>query len=287
MEPDYKPQPQPSDWIGVFDSGLGGLSILKELRRELPDERIFYFADNLHLPYGPRPLDEVRHFATVIAGKLLRLPAKIVVVACNTASAAALKHLRLAFPGTMFVGMEPAVKPAAAESRSGRVGVLATQATFQGELYESVVERFAQDVEVIRQPCPGLAEFIENHPPDHPALAPMLEKFISPLLEKGVDTIVLACTHYPLVADAIRKAAGDGVRIVDPSPAIARRTRSLLEEANLLAATGEGGAMFNVSGDAASFSDSASIHLGMPVRAENLPFCWVPVNPDDTPDIWA
>lgn len=287
MTTDSKPRPpEASDWIGVFDSGLGGLSILKEMRRQLPGERIFYFADNLHMPYGPRMLEEVCRFSTSIAGALISLPAKIVVVACNTASAAALKHLRQAYPGTPFVGMEPAVKPAAAESRSGKVAVLATLATFQGELFESVVERFANGVEVVRRPCPGLAEFIESHPPDHPALDAMLEKFIRPLIDADVDTLVLACTHYPLVLDRIRAIAGEGVRIVEPSPAIARRTRSLLEERGLLNGKGTGEVVFNVSGETEVFSHCASLHLGEEVAARNNPLFWVPTNPEDVADIW-
>ena len=272
--------------IGIFDSGLGGLSILREIASLMPRERLFYFADNLHIPYGPRPLDEVRRYATSIAGRLIQLPAKMIVVACNTASAAALKHLRKVYPDTPFVGMEPAVKPAAAGSRTKRVGVLATQATFQGELFESVVERFAGDVEIVRQPCPGLAEFIENHQPDHPVLGSLLDRFVTPLVEKGVDTIVLACTHYPLVKDAIRKIAGPDVTIVDPSPAIARRTEQVLREAGLLAEEGEGGARFYVSGEAECFSKSASMLLGRDVVAEHSSFSWVPVNKRDQAAVW-
>lgn len=275
-----------SAYIGVFDSGLGGLSIVRQIEALMPRERIYYYADNLHIPYGPRPLEEVRRFATAIADKLIQLPAKAVVVACNTASAAALKHLRKVYPGTPFIGMEPAVKPAAAESRSGKVGVLATQATFQGELFESVVERFASGVEVICQPCPGLAEFIENHQPDHPVLAHLLEKFIRPLVEKGVDTIVLACTHYPLVKDAIARVAGPGVTIVDPSPAIARRVEQVLGDADLLRKEGKGSVGFYVSGETGNFSQSASMILGRNIMAEKASFRWIPVRKDDAPEIW-
>lgn len=275
-----------SDYIGIFDSGLGGLSILREIAALLPRERVFYFGDNLHLPYGPRPLEEVRRYATAIAGRLIQLPAKVVVVACNTASAAALKHMRRVYPDTLFVGMEPAVKPAAAESRTGKVGVLATQATFQGELFESVVERFAGDVEVIRQPCPGLAEFIENHQPDHPVLTAMLEKFVHPLVSRGVDNIVLACTHYALVKDAIREVAGPGVSIVDPSPAIARRTEQVLREGNLLNDEGEGSVGFYVSGETKNFSACASMILGKEIKAEKSSFRWIPVNNNDATAVW-
>ncbi len=261
--------------IAVYDSGLGGLSILRELQRLLPHERLHYFADNIHMPYGPRPLREVRGFALLIADHLLHLPAKAVVVACNTASAAALHELREAYPQGVFIGMEPAVKPAAAESRRKRVGVLATQATFQGELFESVVERFARDVVVVRQPCPGLAEFIENHPPDHPVLDVMVEKFVTPLVADGVDMLVLGCTHYALVKDVIERIAGPEVTVVDPSPAIARRTRAVLEEAGLLRTEGAGEVVVTVSGERERFSDNASAHLGRTVRAEAAPVLWI------------
>ncbi len=269
--------------IAVMDSGLGGLSILREITTLLPGESLYYFADNLHLPYGPRPLGEVRDFVIAITGHLLTLPAKAVVIACNTASAASLRVLREIFPDTPFVGMEPAVKPAAAESVSGVVGVLATSATFQGELFESVVERFAAGVEVLRQPCPGLAEFIEKHRPDDPALIPLLESFIRPLVARGADTLVLACTHYPLVKGAISRVAGPGVRIIDPSPAIARRTRAVLADKGWLReaeseghGSGVGSLQIRVSGERENFSRSASIFLGKEVRAESAPFLWLP-----------
>lgn len=286
MKSEETPNPVIASPIGVFDSGMGGLSIVREIMRELPTERIFYFADNLHMPYGPRPLEEVRHFAVNIADRMLRLPVKAVVVACNTASAAALKELRALYPGRIFVGMEPAVKPAARESRTGKVGVLATQATFQGELFESVVDRFAGDVEVVCRPCPGLAEFIENHPPDHPALEGLLRRYIDPLKARGVDHIVLACTHYPLVKNVITQVAGPEICIVDPSPAIARRVRQVLDAAGLLDESGEGSLKVNVSGEMEHFSRSATIHLGREVCAEQCPFSWVPTRPWDFADIW-
>lgn len=274
-------EPEPGWPIGVFDSGLGGLSVLREVCALMPREDIVYFADNLHLPYGPRPLAEVRGFCVAIAGKLIDHPVKAVVVACNTASAASLKHLRALYPKTPFIGMEPAVKPAAADSKARKVGVLATQATFQGELFESVVERFAGDTQVLCQPCPGLAEFIESHPPDHPVLRHLLEKFIRPLLERGVDNIVLACTHYPLVKQTIQEIAGPGVTVVDPSPAIARRTRQVLESLGLENARGTGDVRFLVSGEINGFSASASLILDRDVRAEAAAFRWVPVADSD------
>ncbi len=147
--------------IGIFDSGVGGLSVLREIHRQYPQENLIFVAGQKHVPYGPRPLEQVRAFSEAISQFLLDQGAKLMVAACNTASAAALYDLRAAFPETPFVGMEPAVKPAAEQTRSGVVGVLATPATFQGELYASVVERFANGVIVLQDTCPGLVQQIE------------------------------------------------------------------------------------------------------------------------------
>ena len=147
--------------IGIFDSGVGGLSVLRAVRQALPQEALIYLADQAHVPYGPRPVEQVRTFAEGITRYLLSQGAKLIVVACNTASAAALHSLRQAFPELPFVGMEPAVKPAAEHTQTGVVGVLATPATFQGALYASVIERFASGVTVLQDTCPGLVMEIE------------------------------------------------------------------------------------------------------------------------------
>jgi glutamate racemase len=221
--------------IGMMDSGLGGLSILREIRRQLPAEDVVFLADQAHVPYGPRPLDQVREFSVEITRLLLEMGAKVIVVACNTASAAALRHLRQAFPETPFVGMEPAVKPAAEASRTRTVGVLATPTTFQGELFASVVERFAGGVRVIPQTLPGLVERIEAGDLDGPLTRAILQQGIGPLLAQGIDTLVLACTHYPFVIPQIATTAGPGIRVIDPSPAIARQTQRILAERDLAA----------------------------------------------------
>src|ERR1043165_9620118 len=148
--------------IGVFDSGVGGLSVLREIRAQMPEESVIYFGDQEHIPYGPRPMEQIRNFSEAITKFLLERNAKIIVVACNTASAAALKYLREKFPNLQFVGMEPAVKPAAEHTQTGKVGVLATPATFQGALYASVVERFANGVKLFQDTCPGLVQQIEG-----------------------------------------------------------------------------------------------------------------------------
>mgnify|MGYP001034643207 FL=1 len=220
-------QPVP---VGIFDSGVGGLSVLRAVREFMPEQDILYLADQAHVPYGPRPLLQVREFAEGITRFLLDRGAGLIVVACNAASAASLHYLRNTFPGVPFVGMEPAVKPAAEQTRSGVVGVLATPATFQGALYASVLERFARDVTVLQDTCPGLVAEVESGNLEGDAVREILTNALSPMLQAGIDTVVLGCTHYPFVIPLIQEIAGPGVRVIDPAPAIARQTRRLLSQ---------------------------------------------------------
>jgi glutamate racemase len=227
----------PAARIGVFDSGIGGLSILRELRRQLPASDLLYVADQAHVPYGSRSLAEVRAFSEGIARYLMGHSVQLIVVACNTASAAALHHLREVFPKMPFVGMEPAVKPAAETTRSGVVGVLATPATFQGALYASVVERFANGVTLLQDTCPGLVAEIEAGQLAGLSARRILESALCPMLAAGIDTIVLGCTHYPYVAPLITEIAGPEVRLIDPAPAVARQAVRVLSERDLLQAS--------------------------------------------------
>lgn len=219
--------------IGIFDSGVGGLSVLRAIRAELPHEEMIYFGDQAHVPYGPRPLDEVCMFSEEITRFLLAKQSKLIVVACNSASAAALPYLRQTFPGVPFVGMEPAVKPAVEQTRSGVVGVLATPATFQGALYASVLERFAQGVTVLQDTCPGLVAQIEQGALDAPETESILRAALAPMLMRGIDTVVLGCTHYPFVIPLIQHIVGENVRVIDPAPAVARQVGRLLTDAKL------------------------------------------------------
>ncbi|MCS6910384.1 MAG: glutamate racemase [Anaerolineales bacterium] len=238
--------------LGIFDSGVGGLSVLRHIRAQLPRADLLYFADTAHVPYGPRPLAEVRAFAEAITRFLLAQGARVIVVACNTASAAALKYLRATFPETPFVGMEPAVKPAAEQTRTGVVGVLATPATFQGELFNSVVERFANGVTVLPQVCPGLVQQIEAGRLDTPDTEAMLRGWVEPLLAQNIDVLVLGCTHYPFVIPLLEKICGPGVRVIDPAPAVARQTARVAAE-RLRVAEGEGRVAYFISGDVIEF----------------------------------
>ena len=215
--------------IGVFDSGIGGISVLRAIREQMPAEPAIYFGDQAHVPYGSRSMEQIQNFSEAITLFLLAQGAKIIVVACNTASAAALKDLREKFPDIPFVGMEPAVKPAAEHTQTGRVGVLATPATFQGALYSSVVERFANGVELLQDTCPGLVQQIEQGNLDGEETRRILEEALLPMLEKNIDTVVLGCTHYPFVIPVIQQIVGDNVRVIDPAPAVAKQVRRVLE----------------------------------------------------------
>lgn len=214
--------------IGIFDSGVGGLSVLRTIRAQMPGELLIYLGDQCHVPYGPRRIEEVQGFADEITRFLMANGAGLIVVACNTASAAALKYLRQTFPEVPFVGMEPAIKPAAEQTHSGVVGVLATPATFQGALYASVLERFAQGVTVLQDTCPGLVGQVEKGELETPETESILRMALSPMLERGIDTVVLGCTHYPFVIPLIKRIVGPDVRVIDPAPAVARQVGRLL-----------------------------------------------------------
>lgn len=227
--------------IGIFDSGIGGLTVMSAVRQVLPGEHLCYFGDNAHVPYGPRSLEEVHGFSHGITKALLDRDCKLIVIACNTASAAALASLREAFPEVPFVGMEPAVKPAVEHTHTGVVGVIATVATFQSDLYASVVERFAQGVEVLHQPCPGLVKQIEAGEFGTPRTESMLRGWLEPMLARNIDALVLGCTHYPIIRPLIERIVGPGVRVIDPAPAIARRTKHLLEQEGTMTLAGNTG----------------------------------------------
>lgn len=252
--------------IGIFDSGVGGLSVLRALRAQLPHESILYVADQGHVPYGSRPLEEVRAFSVAITRFLIEQGAKMIIVACNTASAAALHHLRATFTPIPFVGMEPAVKPAAEQTRSGVVGVLATPATFQGELYASVVERFASNVKLLQDTCPGLVRQIEKGALNDAATRTILEHALCPMLAQGMDTVVLGCTHYPFVIPLIQQIVGPEVRVIDPAPAVARQAARVLAEARLNAPPATPATLRAfTSGDPTSFAAMAQRLLNLRV----------------------
>ena len=257
--------------IGIFDSGVGGLSVLRAIQQLLPHENLLYVGDQVHIPYGPRPKAKIREFAFEITSFLLKQGAKLIVVACNTASAAALVELRQNFPQMPFVGMEPAVKPAAETTHTGKVGVLATPTTFSGDLYASVVERFAKNVEIFQDTCPGLVESIETGDIQGNEPRQILEKALHPMLTEGIDTIVMGCTHYPFVIPLIQTITGPEVRIIDPAPAIARQTQRLLERYQILNPQQETGCLqYFTSDDAQKFTALLPVLLGQKGSVEKV-----------------
>ncbi len=259
--------------IGVFDSGVGGLSVLREIIRQMPDLSVDYIADQAHVPYGPRPLQEVRGFAEEITRFLLSEGAQLIVIACNAASATALHHLRATYPTIPFVGMEPAVKPAAEYTHSGVVGVLATPATFQGELYASVIERFANDVKILQDTCPGLVRQIETGKLDTPETEAILRKSLEPMIAEGIDTVVLGCTHYPFVIPLIQQITGPKVRVIDPAPAIARQVQRLLDAHQIEMKTEESPVLrFFTTGNIIELDGFLQTTLG--IREKSHPLNW-------------
>jgi len=249
--------------IGIFDSGIGGLSVLRAIRAQMPNESVIYFGDQGHIPYGPRPMGQIRDFSEAITKFLLEQDAKIIVVACNTASAAALKYLREKFTDVQFVGMEPAVKPAAETTRTGKVGVLATPATFQGALYASVVERFANGVELFQNTCSGLVQQIEQGNLNGDETRRILEDALSPMLKKNIDTVVLGCTHYPFVIPLIEEIVGDKVRVIDPAPSVAKQVKRLLEAGGMInESESMGSVKLFTSGDPRALKSQLPILLG-------------------------
>ena len=250
--------------VGMFDSGVGGLSILREVVAVLPQESILYLADQRWAPYGKRTLAEVRDRAVQVSGQLIEEGATVVVVACHSASAAALHELRVLYPGTPFVGLEPAIKPAALASRTRVVGVLATATTFQGELFATVMDRHASDVAVIAQVGTGLAELVERGMGGTPEVKELLAGYLEPMLASGMDTLVLGCTHYPFLEADIRSVIGDDVELVDPSRAVARQIARVLEAGHQSVRAVAGSIRYRTTGDPDRFGVMISQLIGAP-----------------------
>ncbi|UCG25957.1 MAG: glutamate racemase [Chloroflexota bacterium] len=220
--------------IGVLDSGVGGLSVMRHVRALLPLEDLLYVADQAHVPYGSRPAEQIRRLSDSIARFLLLRGAKLVVVACNTASAAALDSLRANFDGVPIVGMEPAVKPGAVQTQQGRIGILATPGTFGSRRYADLMARYAEGIVAHEDPCTGLVAEIEAGRADGPEARRILVRALSPMLAAGVDTFVLGCTHYPFALPLIRRLVGSKATIIDPAPAVARQVERVLGQRGLL-----------------------------------------------------
>ena len=224
--------------IGVLDSGVGGISVLRHIHALLPHEDLIYFADSKHAPYGNKTLDEIKARCFEIADFLIEKGVKALVVACNTATAAAIDELRETF-NILIIGMEPAVKPAAEASKNGVIGVLATVGTLKSAQFAGLLESYGRNVQVVTQGCIGLVECIERGELNTENTRDLLKKYCAPLLAEGADTIVLGCTHYPFVRPLIEQIVGDKVAIIDTSTAVARQLQKKLAEKDLLNTAGK------------------------------------------------
>ena len=220
--------------IGIFDSGSGGLSVYREIVKLLPGERFVYFSDNAHCPYGEKSPEYIRERASAITDTLLGMGADIIVAACNTATAAAISYLRENYPDVPFVGMEPAVKPAALGTKSGVIGVLATAGTLRGSKYLDTKDKWSGNVRVVEHVGQGFVELVEEGRLDGPDVEEVVRASVEPLVKEGADVIVLGCTHYPFLRPVIQRIAGEDVRIIDPAPAVARRTADILLQKGLI-----------------------------------------------------
>lgn len=221
------------DYIAVFDSGVGGVSVLRELRRLMPRENYYYFGDSANAPYGLKTTQQVRELALAAAEKLFSKGAKCLVVACNTATAAAIETLRSTYPDRIIVGIEPALKLAADRHPHGTIGIMATDVTLREKKLSRLLERYSQDCTVIRLPSPGVVELIESGKADSPEAIELMQAELGPYAST-LDALVLGCTHYPFMKKAIRAVVGDGVELLDGGEGTAKETQRRLKKANLL-----------------------------------------------------
>lgn len=244
--------------IGIFDSGVGGLSVFREICRILPDERYIYYSDNAFCPYGEKTREFIIDRARAITGQLISEGADIIVVACNTATAAAIKVLRDEFP-VRFIGMEPAVKPAVQQTKTGVVGVLATAGTLKAEKYIDTREKWAQNVKIVEHIGQGFVELVEKGITSGPEAETVVRASLKPLLDEGADMIVLGCTHYPFLSDVIASIAGKEVpdrmvKVIDPAPAVARHLEEVMKENGIIRKDGFS-MILHSSGESSTLTD--------------------------------
>jgi glutamate racemase len=255
------------DPVGVFDSGLGGLSVTREIRQRLPHEDILYFADCAYCPYGIKSPEEIRLRSEVVVGSLIEAGVKTVVIACNTASAMAIAYLRKIFPEVPLIGLEPAVKPAVERTQVGKVGVLATPRTVAGERLRWLIETYAGGVAVHRVAATGLVELVEAGILDGPEVDAALKPLLDPMIEVGVDQAVLGCTHYPFLRGPIERYLGAGVEVIDSGAAIARRLEVVLDDRGTQRRRDAAGTIrFATSGDPAAVGPIATRLVGEPIE---------------------
>lgn len=259
-----------SGTVGVFDSGVGGLSVLRHIRLALPDAHLLYVADSGHVPYGDKPADYIVERSRTLTRFLVDQGAEAIVIACNTATAAAAAILRAEF-SLPIVAMEPAVKPAVAATKSGVVGVLATVGTLESARFAALLEKYAGDVEIVTQGCPGLVERVEEGDLDGPQARTLVERYTAPLLARGADTLILGCTHYPFLSPLIREVVGPDIILIDTGEAVARQLRRRVETELPPSATADASEQFWTSGDATSATRILATLWHPAVTARALP----------------
>lgn len=256
--------------IGVMDSGVGGLSVLREIHRALPGVPTLYAADQAHLPYGGRTADEIRAFVVPIVGWLINEGARVIVLACHSATEAALETLRARWPQVPFVGVEPAIKPAAEATRSGVIGVLSTPITAEGARFKAIAARYAPAVRVIAAPAPELVRIVEAGTAHQPESLAAMRAVVEPLLDAGADQIALACTHFPFLIPALESILGERARLIDPSAAVARQTARVLGSIDADGGRARGRDRYATSGDSARFAAMLQKLIGVTAPVEML-----------------
>jgi len=256
--------------IGVFDSGVGGLSVLRHIRQALPDERLIYVADSGHVPYGDKSPYYIEQRSLALTRFLIAHGADAIVIACNTATAAAAATVRSQF-SIPIIGMEPAVKPAVAATRSGVVGVMATVGTLESARFAALLERYGEEVEIVTQGCPGLVEQVEQGELNSAQTRALIARYVAPLLARGADTLILGCTHYPFLAPLIREVVGTEITLVDTGQAVARQLKHRILTELPVRHPGAAPAQFFSSGDAAQASRIMSALWDSTIAAQPLP----------------
>lgn len=268
--------------IGVFDSGLGGLSVLRALQKQLPCAEMLYVADSRNAPYGEKDQTFILQRSEIIADFLLHQGAQVIVIACNTATAAAVQHLRSRWPDVAIVGVEPGVKPAVSATENGNVGVMATPGTLASPKFRTLIERHKNHANITVQPCPGLAAEIEGGDLDTPRLRELVARFSKPLSDAHVDTVVLGCTHYPFVRPLLEQTLGSKIRLIDTSDAIAKHVQSVVDKlpashtrhtpaADKHEHIASTQAKFWTSGDPAHLNKTVKNWLQLDIKAERFP----------------
>ena len=266
---------KPAGAIGVFDSGVGGLSVLQHIRQTLPHERLIYVADSGHVPYGDKSPGFIEARALAITRFLISQGAEAIVIACNTATAAAAHTLRVKFNKMPILAMEPAVKPAVAATQSGVVGVLATVGTLESARFAALLDKHGRHVKIETQGCRGLVEQVERGELDSARTRELVERYTAPLLKHGADTLILGCTHYPFLAPLIREVVGENIALIDTGAAVARHLQQRVKAELPPRILGEGSEQFFTSGDAEQASRIMSMLWGKDVTAQQLPAAYL------------